>query len=200
MQHILLLHSLYHHHRSKVMFEYKKINMILNLLLHAGGTYHPSVAPELYVNTTTSINIQKVLNVQQFQFQSCFCNYCPIPFQPLLYFNGVQLSDSRVVYTMQNGTLLLNISNATSSDLGVYEVVIMFCGRRFRFYCFPYYFEDLFNFIGSLYAIEQFTVQQYGTVHSLLFVLYFTLPHQFHLRSPCKLYQRTTNITLPSLS
>ena len=115
-----------------------------------------------------------MLNVGQFQFQSClqFCIYCP--FQPLLYFNGVQLSDSRVAYAFQNETLVLNISNATTSDFGVYEIVLEYCGTYVYLGCFPYYFRYVFWYI-LLQQIESFTVQQYGKRVISLSLSY--LPH-----------------------
>ena len=114
-----------------------------------------------------------MLNVGQFQFQSCsqFCLYCLTPFQSLLYFNGVQLSDNRVAYTIQNETLVLNISNATTSDFGVYEVVLEYCVDC---WCFAYYFWGVFFYI-SLQQIEPFTVQQYGKRVIILSLSY--LPH-----------------------
>ena len=103
-----------------------------------------SAEPILYANTTARIHVQKVLNVGQFQIQSCsqFCYYSPTPFQSALYFNGVWVSDSRVAYSIHNGTLILNISNATTNDFGVYEVVLM-DGRYFILWCYPDYFWEV---------------------------------------------------------
>ena len=117
-----------------------------------------------------------MLNVGQFRFQSCsqFCIYCPTPFQPLLYFNGVWVSDNRVAYAIQNETLVLNISNATTSDFGVYEIVLVYCRTYVGLWCFPDYFWYVSWYI-SLQQIESFTVQQYGKRVISLSLSY--LPH-----------------------
>ena len=133
----------------------------------------------IYVNTTARIHVQKILNIGQFQIQSCsqFCYYCPIPFQALLYFNGVWISDSRVVYTVQYGTLMLNVSNATSRDLGVYEVVLEFClGEPFFFTCLSPYFWGVIGYFESPHARQQISVQQYGKTEFISAIL-FTVPY-----------------------
>ena len=148
-------------------------------LLCTGGTDQRSVETIIYVNTTARIHVQKILNIGQFQIQSCsqFCYYCPIPFQPILYFNGVWISDSRVVYTVQYGTLMLNVSNATSRDLGVYEVVLEFCsGIPLLFTCLSSYFWEVIGFLQSPHAIQQIFIQQYGKTAFISAIL-FTVPY-----------------------
>ena len=130
----------------------------------------------IYINTTKRIFVQtEVSNITQFQFQSCPCFYCPT-FQTQLYFNGYPLSDSRVSYIIQSGTITLNISNATSNDIGVYEILVTFCdGFPIFFACVPFYFSQVFY--ESLYAIETFTVNIYGREYRVLFAFMFIVPH-----------------------
>ena len=82
--------------------------------------------------------------------------------EPSLYFNGYQISDRRVNYTIQSGTIVLNISNATSKDFGVYEVLTLFqCYSRFTRY-YSYYYISMYNYLGTLYLLESYTVVKYG--------------------------------------
>ena len=104
------------------------------------------------------------MNISQLQFQSCPCFYCPTyRTRRTLYFNGYQLSDSRVAYTIQSGTIVLSISNATSKDFGVYEVVTSFCGiYPFLLFCSQYFDSIIGPFGGGLYEVESYTVVKYG--------------------------------------
>ena len=193
MQHTLLFHSLYHHHHycSKVILlkcigDLSCLEIALLHLLLTRGTGQASVEPVIYTNTTGSIHVKKAFKIGQFQIQSCskFCIQCPNAFQFQLYFNGIRLSDSRVTYTIQNGMLVLNVSNATPNDFGVYETIADYCDDLQNFYssCSPTFFREVGIFL-YIYGIERFIIQQYGK-NTFPFIITFTVPYQFHLRSP----------------
>lgn len=164
------------------------------LLPCKGGPGLASSDAIYYINTTKRIFVQtEVSNISQFQFQSCPCLYCPILYRTQLYFNGYPLFDSRVSYIIQSGTITLNISNATSNNFGVYELLVTFCERySIYFSCLPFYFIDMFGFFGSLCEIETFTVNIYGRKYSVLSAFYvYWVPYQLHLRCLYKLYHYT---------
>ena len=123
----------------------------------------PLFDARIYVNHATSITIEEnVLNISHLQFQSCMCSSYPVP-QRSLYFNGYKISDSRVAHTIQSETIVLSISNATSKDFGMYEVVTSFGGGIPVFsLCLPYYFVYLFRHYGHLYHVKTFTIVKYG--------------------------------------
>ena len=105
---------------------------------------------------SSNVYVKEVFNVTQkieLMWPSCF--YCPTSFQSKLYFNGYQISDSRVAYIIQSGTIALNISNATSKDSGVYEGIFTTC----------FYIQinfDTFFFFDILTLLGTFRVQIYG--------------------------------------
>ena len=111
------------------------------------------------------MNIQfekNVSNISQLGFLSCPCYNCRIS-QPSLYFNGYQISDSRVAYTIQSGTVVFNIQNATLKDFGVYELVSSLCSGSLGYNrCLSYYYIAIFNYFGTLCRMDRFTVVKYG--------------------------------------
>ena len=112
------------------------------------------------------MNIQfekNVPDISQLGFLSCPCSYCRYT-QPLLYFNGYQLSDDKVAYTIQSGSVIFNIQNATPKDFGVYELVSSLCSAGSFHYnrCLSYYYIAIFNYFGTLHRMDRFTVVKYG--------------------------------------
>ena len=105
---------------------------------------------------------KNVPDISQLGILSCPCSYCRYT-QPSLYFNGYQLSDNRVAYTIRPGTVIFNISNTTSKDFGVYEIVTLVCGGRPMYTrCLSWHYINIFNYFGYLYGVETFTVVKYG--------------------------------------
>ena len=100
--------------------------------------------------------------VSQPETPFCPCMYCQSS-KPSLYYNGYQITDSKVAYTIQSGIIILNTSNATYKDFGVYEFVTLLCGPRpSNTRCLAFYYISIYNYFGALFWLETYTVVKYG--------------------------------------
>jgi hypothetical protein len=138
---------------------------------------------------SSNIYVKEVFNVTQvelIQQSNCFCFNCDISVQSTLYFNGYQISDSRVNYTIQSGTIVLNISNATSKDFGVYEGIFTACTIK----CGPLYFDTFFSFslppydllkIGGTFRVQIYGMSNNDVTACFVFNLF---PYQLHPQFP----------------